>query len=290
MNYTSFYNFKKPSPTDKVDISSIGDSFDMIDLNLHAQEVNNNTMLANEEARVTAEAIRVAGYAGIEVTSPNLEISTARGTEVDLNTRLGKSDTAISLKADKTTTNSIQTTLDSVNSSAIRQEDFLGETITITEDIAPLVQAEFDSIHTQLTGVSTQVGITVLSTTAQNITSAINEINAKPSVPEFDSITDAQLISTGIKAIVASNTSGLALKASQTSLDTTNTNIGTIGSLTTTNKTSLVNAVNENVSSLANLSMQQMFPNLYPINLDGLTFGNCYLTNIPVILGTVTLA
>jgi len=68
-----------------------------------------------------------------------------------------------------------------------------------------------------------------LSTTAQNITSAINEINAKPSVPEFDSITDAQLISTGIKAIVASNTSGLALKASQTSLDTTNTNIGTIG-------------------------------------------------------------
>ena len=48
----------------------------------------------------------------------------------------------------------------------------------------------------------------------------------------------------------------LLLKSSQTSLDITNTNIGTIGSLTTTNKSSLVDAINENVSTIADMVHQ----------------------------------
>ncbi|HEY8805546.1 MAG TPA: GDSL-type esterase/lipase family protein [Clostridium sp.] len=48
------------------------------------------------------------------------------------------------------------------------------------------------------------IGSTALSTTAQTLTAAINEVNAKPSgTPTTNSITDAMLISTGVKATVA---------------------------------------------------------------------------------------
>ncbi|HEY8805478.1 MAG TPA: hypothetical protein VIM42_10320 [Clostridium sp.] len=73
-------------------------------------------------------------------------------------------------------------------------------------------------------------------------------------------------------------------------LQTSQANIGTLSSLTTTNKSSLVLAINENVTNVTNLSMEQMFPTIFPIPLNGLTIGTFTLTNIPVILGTVTLA
>ena len=43
-------------------------------------------------------------------------------------------------------------------------------------------------------------------------------------------------------------------------------------------------------TSLADIPMQQMFPQNYSVNFNNITVGNFYLSNIPVVLGTVILA
>lgn len=58
--------------------------------------------------------------------------------------------------------------------------------------------------------------------------------------------------------------------------------------LLTTDKTSLVNAINENVTKLNATALQWFL--LTDIQTDGLTLGNIMLIPNNIILGTITLA
>lgn len=55
MKYTSNFKFKKPEPTDTVNVNDFNDSFDLVDTELKKQKDNNDNMLLNEDERVSAE-------------------------------------------------------------------------------------------------------------------------------------------------------------------------------------------------------------------------------------------
>lgn len=183
MKYTSNYLFKKPEDSDTLNKQDFNYNSDLIDATLKAQADNNNTMLINETARISAEEARVAsGIAaqtaetnrvtaeGLRVTEfgeitneygvalhENVDVETvnARGGEVNLGARLTKHETALADNVQQLLLKAPQTSLDTTNNNIV----------TNTFDIENL-KTQFGSLGSAITfkGSNTNANIIAIVT------------------------------------------------------------------------------------------------------------------------------
>ena len=104
-NSTPNYGFPISDENGYFNIELIDNGYSLMDTTLKAISDVNNATAINEPLRISAEASRVLAFNNMQHLDPILELSTARGTEADLSTRLNKDKTTNSTAL----TNKIQT-------------------------------------------------------------------------------------------------------------------------------------------------------------------------------------